>query len=86
MMSNLGMRDSLKSNDALQIFYQMVNINLLTVKEKNVVRTKKTNETESKNYYLTNLKDFDLNISISIDDVTNSLKDDEIFLKFLCEF
>lgn len=86
MMNNLGQSNPLKANQALQIFYQMMVINLVLVKEKDIIKTNKTKSKEANNDYFTNIKDYDINICISLDDITNALKDDDIFQDYINKF
>ena len=76
----------LKWNEALQLVYQMMNNNIVVIRERNVLNSKK-NEKELKDKLSnSNFRDYDVNVCISLDDITNSLMEDELFVKFKEEF
>ena len=86
MISRLGRSDNLKWNEALQLVYQMMNNNIVVIRERNVLNSKK-NEKELKDKLSnSNFRDYDVNVCISLDDITNSLMEDELFVKFKEEF
>ena len=84
MINNLGY-PFLKSNETLAMLYQMVIINLISVKEKEIIKGNKKSKDVKFDYY-TNIKDYDVNICISLDDITNALKDDEVFQDHIHKF
>lgn len=57
----------------------MMSINLLVVKEKNLIKNAKNKSKDPTSEYFDNLRDYDVNICISLDDITNALKDDPLF-------
>lgn len=83
MFTALGDNRKLKISEILQMFYQMMNANLLIVKEQNIIQTKKNNKNK---ITFTNIKDYDVKICISTDDITNALKDEKLLEKFLYQF
>ena len=84
MINNLG-HHPLKPNETLSMLYQMVAINLITIKEKDIVGGNKKNKNVNFDF-CTNIKDYDVNITISLDDITNALKDDEVFHDYIHKF
>lgn len=78
--TKLGQTNTFTKMDILQIFYQMMSIKILEVKTKYIKRIAQKKEEEKSSYTLdSNTKDYDINICINIDDISNALKDDELF-------
>lgn len=80
LTTKLGQTNTLTKMDILQIFYQMMNVKILEVKTKYTKKlAQKKEEEKSLSALDCNTKDYDINICINIDDISNALKDDELF-------
>lgn len=84
----MGENNNLKCQEILQVLYQIMNIQLLSVKKRFVkCQIKKKDEEDiNKKNIEPNILDYDINFCISIDDITNALSEDEIFIKFAEKF
>ena len=73
MMNNLGRRP-LHHAETKQIFNQLVSLGLVTGKSKSLIK--------SSSGRIANIVDTQLCLKISLDDITNALKDDELSNKY----
>ena len=77
MMNNLGRRP-LHHAETKQVFNQLVSLGLVTGKSKSLIKK----ESQTSSGRLTNIVDTQLSLKISLDDITNALKDDALSNKY----
>ncbi|KAL4429660.1 hypothetical protein ABPG74_017069 [Tetrahymena malaccensis] len=82
MLSNLGQKLSINQNQMKMILNQLSVLNLLQLKEKEIVKdTQLVGLNVNKNHYC-HVSDIQITSNFTVDDVTNSLKEDEVYSKF----
>lgn len=84
MIRNMGMNSKeLSYHDILNMFVMMQEIKIVTLKEK-LISQKDVNDgnLDPNKKGFSNIVDIYIEMNLTIDDITNSLKDDDIFLKF----
>ncbi|EAS06500.2 origin recognition complex subunit 1, putative (macronuclear) [Tetrahymena thermophila SB210] len=86
MLSNLGKNETINYNQMKMVLNQLSVLNLIQLKEKEIVKDTQLIGLDPNKKHFCHVVDIQINSNFSVDDVTNSLKEDEIYLKFQHQF
>ncbi|KAL4473134.1 hypothetical protein ABPG72_007364 [Tetrahymena utriculariae] len=82
MLNSYGEKITINQNQMKMILNQLCILNLIQLKEKEIVKDTQLIGLDPNKKHYCHIADIQINSNFSVDDVTNSLKDDEIYIKF----